>query len=239
MRGTLVTTAALTLSRREHREADRISVLYTEAFGKIPVRFTGVNRPRGKLKALSEPMVWGEYRLFVRPGAELGIATGGKLITVFPDIRTGLASTLRGLEICELLERLTPPWSPNPGKYALATRCLSVLDRPGGAITDAAAEWVTYAFALRLFEIAGFGMRGRRVSERNRRLWELLHAGDLEEVAGLPEDRERLGRLEVVVRRAVERLTDQPLRSALVFEPGRSGFINDHRRSAAPSGEAR
>ena len=58
------------LSRRLLGEYDRLCFVFTESLGKIPVRFVGVSRPAGKLKALSEPAVWAEYRLHVSPRSE-------------------------------------------------------------------------------------------------------------------------------------------------------------------------
>lgn len=221
MRGDIVVTPGLVLSSREHGELDRVAAVYTEAYGKILVRFRGVDRPKGKLKALAEPLVWGDFRLHLREGADAALAAGGSILSVFPRLRSGLDATLRGLEVCELLERLTPFWKPNPEKYALAVSFLDALDRADG-------PWLPAAFALRLLESAGFGVRDRRVSAGSRELWSLLHEAPIEELRGLPEDPERLGRLEDFIRRAVERLTERPLGSAAVraslhaFDP-RSG----------------
>lgn len=209
MRGDIVVTPGLVLSSREHGEFDRLAAVYTEAYGKILVRFRGVDRPKGKLKALAEPMVWGDFRLHLREGADAALAAGGSVLSVFPRLRSSLDATLKGLEICELLERLTPFWKPNPRKYALAVTFLESLDQADGA-------WLPAAFALRLLESAGFGVRDRRVSAGSEGLWELLHEARLEELRALPEDRERLGRLEDFIRRSVERLTERPLGSAAV-----------------------
>ena len=78
MRGKIFVVGALVLSRWEFREMDRIAVMFTRDLGKVRARFIGVNRPKGKLKAMSEPMVHGEYRLYL--GDDLGGA-GISLIT--------------------------------------------------------------------------------------------------------------------------------------------------------------
>ena len=85
------------LSRRDLGEADRLATLYTENLGKISVRFVGVNKPGRKLKALSEPMVWGEYRLYLKPSHDRAKAIGGRIISTFPNIRSDLSRTWAGL----------------------------------------------------------------------------------------------------------------------------------------------
>ncbi|OIO12416.1 MAG: DNA repair protein RecO [Elusimicrobia bacterium CG1_02_63_36] len=215
MRGRQTVVEAVVIGRREHRETDRVAIAYTDAFGKVPVRFGGVNRPAGKLKAVSEPMVWTELRLYARHGAEFTTATGGSLLSSFPRIRSDFSSTLRGLEVCELLDRLTPMWKPNPRKLRLSVECLTAMD---GAAGSPGVAWLSSAYALRLFKSAGFGLREKRVSEENRALWELLHEGPLEEIGRLPEDRDRQGRLDYLVRHSVERIADRPLRSAELLD---------------------
>jgi DNA repair protein RecO (recombination protein O) len=215
VKGRQTVVEAVVIGRREHRETDRLVYAYTDAFGKVPIRFGGVNRPAGKLKAVSEPMVWAELRLYIRHGAEFATATGGSLISAFPGARADFTSTLRGLEICELLDRLTPTWKPNPEKLRLATDFLSAIDKAAGTPGTA---WLSSAFALRLFESAGFGLSAKRVSDENRVLWELLHRGPVEAIGALPGDRDRQGRLDHLVRHSVERIADRPLRSAELLD---------------------
>lgn len=215
--GRIVVTGAVVLARRDHREYDRVCLLYTEEFGKVPVRFIGVNRPRGKLKALSEPMVWGEYRLHLRAGSEHGTALGGGIRSVFPGVRADLECTLRGLEACELADRLTPTWQASAEKYGLLTGCLRTLER--AALSRASGgpplspSWTLAAFGLRMLEAAGVGASTLRVSEPNRALWDALHAADLDSAAALPEDRGRQARLDEYLLRSVERFCDRPFRS--------------------------
>lgn len=204
-----VVTEAVVLARSNHRETDRLCVLYTRDFGKLTARFSGVNRPAGKLKALTEPMVRAEYRLQLREGAAAGVATGGRLLSVHPGIRRGFDATLRALELCEMLDRITPPLQPSLVKFGLLGDCLEALDC--GARS---AAWVPIAFGLRLLEAAGYGLSGARVSEANRGVWEALHSARISDVAGLPEDRERQGRLESLLRATFERLSERPLKAA-------------------------
>ncbi len=214
MRGRIVVTPALTLSTREYREADRLAVFYTEACGKIRARFIGVDRPTAKLKALSEPMVFAEYRFYIRDGAEFATAAGGALNTTYPGLRRDLGLTLRGLEVCELLDRLTPFWKPNFSKLELAVEVLGAMETAG----PRSGQWLLPAFTLRLLELAGFGHYKRPVSEENSDLWETLHTASFEEVAAIPADGPRERRLESFLRAAVEKVTERELKTSAMRE---------------------
>lgn len=212
-------TSGVVLRRGLLGENDRLCVIYTAEHGKLPVRFIGVNRPQGKLKALSEPLTSAEFRLHLRVPhggqAEGGAAlcVGGALLSTFPLLRASLPKLLRGLELCELLDRLTPLAQPNLDKHALIESALHELEQ---APSEASAAWLGAAFALRLLESAGFGVGSLPVSAEHQGLWERLHAASLPEVAALPEDPERLSRLESYLQRSVERLIDRPLKTPRV-----------------------
>lgn len=208
MRGRLTVTPGLLLSSRPHRESDRVCVLYSRDYGKLQARFVSVDRPQGKLKALAEPLVLAEYRLHIRDGAESAVAAGGALVSVFPGLRQDLGLTLRGLQVLELLDRLTPYWNPSPEKFDLTVECLSALER---STAPSAGPWVTGAFGLRLLDAAGFGVGQRKVSEENADLWEALHNAPFEDVLALPPHADLQARLESFVKRSVEVLIQQPL----------------------------
>ena len=148
----IATSPAVSLARQPLGENDRLTVLYTRDFGKVAIRFVGVLKPKAKLKALSEPLIWGDYRLYLREAAEYGKCVGGGLVTAFPAIRADLKRTGTALGFLELMNRLTPVRSPSPAKYELLTEALAALEA-------ADAPWLPLAFTLRLFELAGFGMR--------------------------------------------------------------------------------
>lgn len=209
MRGRLAVSEGLCLSRRPHREADRVASLYTAEFGKVPVRFPGVDRAAGKLRALAEPLVHADYRLYVRAGAEYATAAGGALRSTFPACRAGLGTMLGALAVIELLDRLTPPWQPDAGKFALTLGALGTLE--ACAREGRPAPWVFGAYALRLFEAAGYGMAGRTVSPENRELWARLHTEPWDAVAALAPDAPRSAKLEALVATTVERVAERPL----------------------------
>ena len=203
----IVNAEGVVLSRRNLGEYDRLAVVYTETFGKLPVRFVGVNRAAGKLKALSEPAVWGEYRLHVSPRSEFAKAVGGRIQASFPGVRGDFDRTVAALTCCELLERLTVEHDPSPAKHRLLVAFLASLE-------ESPSPWLPLAFGLRLVELAGFGLRERAPSSCAS-FWSRLHEVEpaaltlLDDQASAREAGQRL------LREHVQSQTGRPLR---VFE---------------------
>ena len=77
----IFTDNGIVLLRQAFRETDRIVSMYTREHGRINVRVPGVMRPGGKLKAMSEPFVCADYRIYVRRGGVM--ARGGGYGTLF------------------------------------------------------------------------------------------------------------------------------------------------------------
>ena len=148
----IFTDSGIVLLRQDFREADRIIALYTQAHGRIHVRLPGVNRSKGKLKALSEPCVCADYRVYQRSHNTLGTITGGKIQHIFPHIRQSLNRQLMALHCCELMIRFTPVHQPNQNKYQLLLQALSELNEQDPLPAFAPA------FTLRLMMAAGFGL---------------------------------------------------------------------------------
>lgn len=176
----IVNAGGVILSRRAFGEYDRLCSIYTEQYGKVPARFVGVNRAKGKMKALSEPGVWGEYRLHLSSRSEFAKAVGGRLLSSFPGLRADLSRTIDALACLEMLDRLTPDHLPGPEKYRLICEFLAAFDtRPSG--------WLVPAFGLRLSEMLGISLR-ERAPVAGRAVWAALHDTEPADLAALPFD---------------------------------------------------
>lgn len=175
----IINDSAVVLRRGDSGEYGRWVVLLTEEHGLLPARFTGVNRPAGKLKALSEPMVWGEYRLFFSGRSPAVHVVGGRVESCFPGVRADLSRTLTGLALCEMAWRLCAERVPSPAKYRLLCRALCLLDQ-------GASPWLEAAFGLKLLEAAGWGLGELPVPPAERVLWSGLHESPLEGLGELP-----------------------------------------------------
>ncbi len=176
----IVNASGVVLSRRTFGEHDRICSVFTEHLGKIPTRFIGVNRAKSKMKALSEPGVWGEHRLHLSVRSEFARAIGGRLIRSFPAWREDLERTFDALACLEMLDSLTPAHQPSQEKYRLICALLSALD-------ENPSNWLVASFGLRLAEILGIGLR-ERAPAPCRAVWSALHDRELSTLAGLPFD---------------------------------------------------
>lgn len=176
----IVNAPGVVLSRRAFGEYDRLCTIFTERFGKVPARFVGVNRAKGKMKALSEPGVWGEYRLHLSSRSEFAKAVGGRLISSFPGLRTDLVRTIDALACLEMLDRLTPDHLPSPDKYRLICDVLAAFD-------SAPSAWLVPAFGLRLSEMLGISLR-ERAPAAGRAVWAALHDVEPAMLSALPFD---------------------------------------------------
>ena len=172
---------AIVLRSRPLRENDRIVTVFTKAHGKLEVNFKGVRRAAGKLKALSEPATWGDYRFYLRSGSNFPVCTGGESLSVFPGLRGGRDTIFMALHFCEVVNKLTPSSQPNPDKYELLLSALRALD------AAPPSPWMRFAFVLRVMELAGYGLRETSLG-LDSRFWEVMHGGSWAEVAALTDD---------------------------------------------------
>ncbi len=212
----IVNAGGVVLSRRVLGEHDRLCAVYTEHLGKIATRFVGVNRARGKLKALSEPGVWGEYRLHMSARSEFAKAVGGRLTCSFPGWRTDLGRTFDALACLEMLDRLTPDHQPSPEKYRLICSVLAALDEnPSG--------WLVAAFGLRLAGLLGIGLR-ERAPAACRTVWNALHDEAPADLADIPADATAV---EATLRLLDEHFASHAGRRLRAFEFRESYALND------------
>jgi hypothetical protein len=196
---------AVVLRRGDSGEYGRWAVLLTEGHGLLPVRFVGVNRSAGKLKALSEIMVWGEYRLFFSGRSPAVHVTGGRLLSTFPSLREDLSRTMTALALCEMAHRLAAERVASPAKYRLLCRALCLLDQ-------GANPWLEAAFGLHLLEAAGYSLRELPVPPTEAPLWRSIHESPLEGLGDIPWRPETGRRFLHLVHEHVEAHAERPLR---------------------------
>ncbi len=199
------TDTGIVLLRQPFREADRIVSIYTRANGRINIRVPGVMRQTGKLKALSEPLVCADVRIYVRRGGVMGTLTGGKINSVFPAIRADLKRTRLALHFCELLLRMTPLHQPSEGKFDLLHQALTELEY-GGPVPAFQA-----AFTLRLMALAGFGL-DHPVLKISPEFWQRMHQDKFSSLVFTePEDLLSLAKCNTVCRRFLDQYLTYPL----------------------------
>ncbi|MDQ7773612.1 MAG: DNA repair protein RecO [Elusimicrobiales bacterium] len=185
---------AIVLRRRPLQENGRIVTLYTRGHGKLEVNFKGVARAAGKLKALSEPLTAGDYRLHLRPGSNFPVCTGGTSLRAFPGIRAGAERLFMASHFCELVMAMTPYADPNPEKYDLLLSALERLDSRGFT------PWTRRAFSLRLAELVGVGFAETSVG-LDPDLWATLHSGSWDGVDAAAADDDLLRRVDATLEK--------------------------------------
>ena len=207
----IFTDSGIILYRQPFREADRIVSLYTRQHGRINVRLPGVARPTGKLKAFSEPFVYGDYRIYVRRGGTVGTVTGGKLHQVFHTVRRSLKRTTLAMHFCELVQRLTPLHQPSEAKFELLLSALTELEygQPNPAFAA--------AFTLRLMTLAGFGL-DKPVLKIPAEFWRRMHEDKLSSLEfSSPEEMLSLDKCNSVCRRFLNQYLTYPLNTLKSF----------------------
>lgn len=203
----IVNAWGVVLSRRDLGEADRLSTVYTETHGKVPVRFVGVNKPGRKMKALSEPLVWAEYRLYLSARSEYGKCVGGQLISTFPEAREDFDKSLASLAILELLDKLTPDGEPSAEKYRLLCSGLALVCQGG-------SPWVPLAFGFQLLTLAGHGLRDTGIAGAVApAIWTALHDAELGSLADFSYDAALASRLTDALQNHVEATTGRALKT--------------------------
>ncbi|MDD4005177.1 MAG: DNA repair protein RecO [Elusimicrobiaceae bacterium] len=204
--------SAVVLVKRDIREADRIVSVYTRSRGRMNLRFPGVNRPLARLKAITEPFVCSDIRIYMRAGSCSGVATGGKINSVFPKLRRDARKTRLALHFCELMYRMTPELQINEDKFFLLVNVLEFLE------TNEPVPSTRAAFTFRLMRLAGFGLSDP-VLGISRQFWDRLHEADFAALDfASPAEKEELLKSEYVISRFIARTFPQGIRTAEAFE---------------------
>lgn len=179
---------------------------YSLNHGRIVLRFPGVNKEASKLKAFSEPFVNSDVRIYLRSNASIACATGGKLNTVYPNLRTNVRKTNLALYFCELMHRLTPEQNPNPNKFYLLENSLSELEN------FKFNEAIAPAFLLRLMQASGFGVAEKPLLNIPEDFWAALHNEDLHNLGvNTAEEIIYLNKARYVCRRFLNKYLTYPL----------------------------
>jgi len=224
----------IVLWRRPLRENDRIVTVFTKDRGKLEVNFKSVRLAKGKLRALSEPVSWGDYRFYLKNGSNFPVCTGGSSLSVFPRIRLNTDSLFTALYFCEVVNKLTPSHQPSPEKYELLLGALQNLDGgqslpfgrgtecPGADLAPISVSrepkargispWMRRAFTLRALETAGFGFKHSSVG-LDSRLWETLHDGAWSDVHSLEAQPQAMDYLDNLLKRFFSEQLNQQLKT--------------------------
>lgn len=212
----------IVLLRQNFRERDRMICVYTLNHGRMALRLPGVNRSDSKLKAISEPFAGSCARIYIRRNATVGCITGGKLKTIYPNIRQDIKKMEMASYFCELFYRLTPLTNPNPEKFELLQSALQTLENyPVNQV-------LAPAFLLRLMQESGFGLKDKPVLEINEKLWHNIHTLPFDNLALLNDIAVLdLNKMRYVCQRFLNRYLSYPLHTIKQLELTTSAQIQE------------
>ncbi|MDR1123338.1 MAG: DNA repair protein RecO [Elusimicrobiota bacterium] len=211
----------IVLLKTDFREADRMVCVYSFAHGRMALRLPGVNKYNSRLKALSEPFVKSDARIYIRRNASIGCITGGKLESVHPLIRADAQKTGAAIYFCELFYRLTPEHSPNEKKFRLLEDSLSQLE--AAPLSPAAAP----AFLLRLMQLSGFGLKDMPLLDIPPAFWDDMHSKPLSCLMPCgAADALNLNKTRYVCRRFLNKYLQYPLNTACELDLTSAGVVD-------------
>lgn len=124
------TINGITLKRKNIAEYDKIVLLYTKEFGKIRVVFKGVNKPKAKLLALTEPFVESELlvvKLKNKIYDAVFKAAGGQIIEFYEELRVDIDKFIYASKIIEIVDVLTLELAKDEEKFSLLKKALNVI----------------------------------------------------------------------------------------------------------------
>jgi DNA repair protein RecO (recombination protein O) len=179
----------------------------------MALRLPGVNKSASKLKAISEPFAKSCARIYIRRNASVGCITGGKLESVYPNIRSDFKKTRAALYFCELFYRLTADAAPNEQKFLFLEDSLNELEH--SYLNPAFAP----AFLLRFMQLSGFGLKDMPVLDIDENFWDIMHNAPMGELNFITErDKNNLNKAKYVCRRFLNKYLQYPLNTISELE---------------------
>lgn len=124
----LLTTPAVVIGSMRLGEADKLITFFTLRKGKLKGAAKGARRLRSRFGSSLEPFTHGQAVLFERPGDQLARIQQVDIVHPFPRVREDLEKIHRGVNMINLVGRLTPEGEANPKVYHLLVEGLSVLE---------------------------------------------------------------------------------------------------------------
>jgi len=140
----------LVLNVRVCGEADKSATIYTREWGKISALVPGAKKIKAKLGAATEPVVEGEYLVYMAGPQARAKVTGAKISDGFMPLRTDWRRFTVASACSEVTDLLTPFNMENSQKYDLLARTWKLLE-------TAKHPWRIFnAFTLRFLRLSGY-----------------------------------------------------------------------------------
>jgi DNA repair protein RecO (recombination protein O) len=131
-------------------EADKSATIYTREWGKISALVPGAKKIKAKLGAATEPVVEGEYMIYMAGPQARAKVTGARISDGFIPLKTDWRKFSVASACSEVTDLLTPYHMENSQKYDLLSRTWKLLE-------TAKRPWRIYtAFTLRFLRLSGY-----------------------------------------------------------------------------------
>lgn len=139
---------AFVLSSLDYGDSDRIVSLFSLEHGRIRAFARGARNSRKRFGPALEPFA----RIVVQARIKHGLSglQQADIVSIYPTIRTELASIAHALYACELVDAITPEGHPIPRLFRLLAAYLDHLE------TATAVEADRHCFEINLLNILGY-----------------------------------------------------------------------------------
>ncbi len=157
-----VTTEALILRGRDYSEGDRILVLLTRDFGKLPALAKGVRKPKSKLKAATQ--LFSYSKLTLNKSGSMGIVTQGETVQSLYGLREDLNKIACASYVGEMVDIAMADYKPSEDLFVLTASVLTLLEQAEDPYV------ILKFFELRLLSAMGYRPQLEKCVACNRSL---------------------------------------------------------------------
>lgn len=105
----------IVIRTQDYGETHKIVTVFTKEYGKVAAISRGANKPKSRLRAISQPFVLGDFLIYVTKG--LSTIQQGQIIHSFRHIREDIVKTAYAAFIIELTDKILADKESEPFLY--------------------------------------------------------------------------------------------------------------------------
>lgn len=170
------TSEGIVLGRKNYGEADRILVIYSKHFGKIFLLAKGVRRPTSRKRGHIE--LFNLVRFQASGGRSMDIMTEAEVIDSFNKVKKNLNKVSLAYYFMEVVGRATHENEVHKAVFDLLLNFLNRLK------TETKLKSLRLDFILRLLIVLGFWPEGKKLTNPDEKLKEVLERNLFSERVG-------------------------------------------------------
>ncbi|WP_078552786.1 DNA repair protein RecO [Bacillus alkalicellulosilyticus] len=143
----LTTAEGIVIRTIDYGESNKIITLFTKEYGKIGIMARGAKKPKSRVSAVSQLLVYGSFLFYQSSG--LGTLQQGEIIESFREVRNDLFRASYASYVVELTDKLMDERQPNQALFALLCQTLRLLNN------DVDGEILMRIFEMKMLSVAG------------------------------------------------------------------------------------